>query len=116
MGMTKFTTRIFWITKRELSSWPILSYPNYSKPFEIHTDSSGQGLGEILYQEQSGIKKVIAYASRGLTKGEKNYPAHRLEFLALGWSIWNKFHDYLYGNHFIVVTDNNPVTFSQEHI
>ena len=64
-----------------------------------------------MYQEQSGIKKVITYASRDLTKGEKNYPAHKLEFLALKWSICDKFHDYLYGNHFIVVTDNSPLTY-----
>ena len=33
----------FELLKEKLSSSPILSYPNYSKPFEIHTDASGQG-------------------------------------------------------------------------
>ena len=100
----------FELLKEKLSSSPILSHPNYNKPFEIHTYASGQGLGAIFYQEQSGIKKVIVYASRGLTKGEKNYPAHKLEFLALKWCICDKFHHYLYRNHFIVSTDNNPLT------
>ena len=36
---------------------------------------------------KSGKTKVIAYASRGLNKSEKNYPAHKLEFLALKWAI-----------------------------
>ena len=40
---------------------------------------------------------MIAYASRGLNKSEKNYPAHKLEFLALKWAISEKFNDYLYG-------------------
>jgi hypothetical protein len=49
------------------------------------TDASGFGLGAVLYQEQQGEKRVICYASRGLTKAEKNYPSHMLEFLALKW-------------------------------
>ena len=32
-----------------------------------------------------------------LKPSEKNYPAHKLDFLALKWSITEKFHDYLYG-------------------
>ncbi|KAL0172982.1 hypothetical protein M9458_033293, partial [Cirrhinus mrigala] len=39
------------------------------------------------------------------------YPAHKLEFLALKWSVTEKFSDYLYGNHFTVVTDSNPLTY-----
>ena len=97
--------------KSRLSCKPILGFPNYSKPFELHTDASMVGLGAVLYQEQSDKKKVvIAYASRGLSKAEKNYPVHKLEFLALKWAVTEKYHDYLYGNTFTVVTDNNPLT------
>ena len=55
--------------------------------------------------------KVIAYASRGLSRSEANYPAHKLEFLALKWLVTEKFHDYLYGGSFKVLTDNNPLTY-----
>jgi hypothetical protein len=65
----------------------------------------------VLYQEQEGMKRVISYASRGLNKVEKNYPPHKREFLALKWSICDKFKDYLYGQRFAVLTDNNPVTY-----
>ena len=54
---------------------------------------------------------MVAYASRSLKASEKNYPAHKLEFLALKWSITEKFNDYLYGAEFEVVTDNNPLTY-----
>ena len=54
----------------------------------------------------------MAYASRSLKASEKNYPAHKLEFLALKWAITEKFHDYLYGAKFEVVTDNNPLTYA----
>ena len=80
-------------------------------PFELHTDASGRGLGAVLYQEQNGQKRVISYASRGLSKSERNYPAHKLEFLALKWAVTEKFKDYLSGQKFTVLTDNNPLTY-----
>jgi transposase InsO family protein len=97
--------------KQSLASPPILGYTDFSTPFELHTDACGKGLGAVLYQEQEGKKRVIGYASRGLNKAEKNYPAHKLEFLALKWAVTEKFHDYLYGQQFTVLTDNNPLTY-----
>ena len=95
----------------KLSSPPVLAYANYKMPFKVHTDASTSGLGAVLYQQQDGIDRVIAYASRSLKPAEGNYPAHKLEFLALKWAITDKFHDYLYGANFEVVTDNNPLTY-----
>ena len=97
--------------KEKLTSPPVLAYADYSLPFIIHTDASGKGLGAILYQKQDGVERVIAYASRGLRQGERRYPAHKLEFLALKWAVTDKFHDYLMGNSFEVVTDSNPLTY-----
>lgn len=97
--------------KEILAAPPILSYPDFSLPFELSTDASGLGLGAVLYQTQDGTKKVIAYASRCLSKAEKNYAAHKQEFLALKWAVTEKFKDYLYGACFTVYTDNNPLTY-----
>jgi transposase InsO family protein len=97
--------------KNCLSSPPVLGFADYAQPFELHTDASLDGLGAVLYQEQDGKKRVIAYASRGLSRSERNYPAHKLEFLALKWAVTEKFHDYLYGHSFSVYTDNNPLTY-----
>lgn len=77
----------------------------------LHTDASGDGLGAALYQQQVGKLRVIAYASPGLSKSEKNYPTHKLEYLALKWAVCEKFNDYLYGSEFVVLTDNNPLTY-----
>ena len=91
---------------------PILAYPDYQLPFTLHTDSSTDGLGAVLYQKQNGKQRVIAYASRSVSKAESNYPAHKLEFLALKWAVCEKFHEYLYGTKpFEVFTDNNPLTY-----
>ena len=46
-----------------------------------------------------------------MSESEKNYDAHKLEFLALKWSVTERFHKYLYGGHFEVYTDNNPLTY-----
>ena len=40
--------------KKLCTSTPILAYPDYQLPFVLHTDSSSEGLGAILYQKQDG--------------------------------------------------------------
>ena len=97
--------------KESLASPPVLGFPDYNKPFELHTDASMSGCGAVLYQNQNGEKRVISNASRGLSKSERNYPAHKLEVLALKWAVTEKFRDYLYGHSFTVYTDNNPLTY-----
>ena len=54
---------------------------------------------------------MIAYASCTLSKSEKHYDAHILEFLALKWSVTERFHEYLFGGQFEVYTYNNPLTY-----
>ena len=62
---------------------PILAYADFKAPFILHTYASGDGFGAVLYQVQEGKQRVIAYSSRSLTRSERNYPVHKLEFLAL---------------------------------
>ena len=64
-----------------------------------------------MYQEQDGQQKNIVYASRSLSPSETRYPIHKLEFLALKWSVTEKFKGYLYDSRFTVFTDNNPLTY-----
>lgn len=95
---------------KKLTSSPVLGFADPKLPYILHTDASMTGLRAALNQEQEGQLRVIAYASRGLSGSEARYPAHKLEFLALKWSVCEKFHDYLYGSNFVVVTDNNGGT------
>ncbi len=43
-----------------------------------------------------------------LSAPEKNYSAHKLEFLGLKWAVTMKF---LYGKPFTVYTDHNPLAY-----
>ena len=90
----------------------MLAYADYKKSFRFNTDASELGLGSVLYQRQEDDTfRVIAYTSRSLSKTEKNYSTHKLEFLALKWAVMERFHEYLYGGEFEVYTDNNPLTY-----
>lgn len=97
--------------KDELTSDSILGFANPKVPYILHTGASTIGLVAALYQEHDGRMQVITYAGRGLSPSQTRHPAHKLQFLTLKWSIAEKFHDYLYGSKFQMVTDNNPFTY-----
>ena len=91
---------------------PILAYTDFSKPFKLHTDACGMGLGAVLYQtREGGTEAVIVYARWSLSKAESHYPAHKLEFLTLKWAVVKKFHEYLYGLTSNVHMGNNLLTY-----
>lgn len=46
-----------------------------------------------------------------MAPAERNYPTHKLEFLALKWAVVDKLRNYLYGAEFIIKTDNNLLTY-----
>ncbi|KAI8517499.1 hypothetical protein Bbelb_035160 [Branchiostoma belcheri] len=98
--------------KKCLMSADILAYPDFQLPFTLYIDASHDGLGAVLSQEQKGVERVIAYASRGLRPAERNmsnYSSFKLELLGLKWAVTDKFKDYLYGAKCTVFTDNNPL-------
>jgi len=86
----------------------LLQYPDFSKPFILTTDASNDALGAILSQGEIGRDLPIAYASRKLSKAERNSPTVEKELLAVVWGCKN-FRPYLYGRKFTVVTDHRPL-------
>lgn len=92
--------------KELLISAPILSQPDFSKPFTIQCDASDTGLGGVLTQVlDNEEEKVIAYASRTLSRTERNYSATEKELLSVLFCI-SKFRPYVEGTRFTVVTDH----------
>lgn len=94
-----------------LTHAPVLAFADPTRPYVLHVDASLNGLGAVLTQEHPDGFRPVAYASRKLSMSEQRYPVHQLEFLALKWAVVDKFHDYLYGAQFVVMTDNNPLTY-----
>ena len=89
---------------------PILSFPQFDRTFVVDTDASQEGIGAVLAHE--GHEQVIAYASRVLSKAEKQYCATRREMLALVWAV-KCFRPYLWGRRFIIRTDHNSLRWLQ---
>ena len=98
--------------KVELLNCAVLAHPDFSKPFILSVDASLDGLGAVLSQLPAGEARArpIAFASKSLSKSQQRYPAYRLEFMALKWSVTEKFSHWLKGHDFTVWTDNNPLT------
>ena len=95
--------------KNKLASAPVLNYPSLREPFVLETDASIRGLGAILSQTDSkGQTHPVAYASRSLTRAERNYSITELETLAVVWAV-SHFRPYLYGNKVSVYTDHSAV-------
>ena len=102
----------FNILKKKLTELPILHLPDFSKEFTIETDASSVGIGAMLSQKfnegSSEISMPIAYASRSLSKAERNYGVTDLEGLAVIWAIQH-FESYIHGMHFTIVTDHSAL-------
>ena len=67
----------------------MMAYPDFKLSFFIKTEAPTHGLGSVLYQTQSGVDRVISYASRTLNEVERNYHMHsrKLEFLGMIWVV-----------------------------
>ncbi|GFS47974.1 hypothetical protein TNCV_3599291 [Trichonephila clavipes] len=63
--------------KKSTTSDPVLGMYDERASTEIHTDASGYGIGAVLVQIQNNVEKVIAYASRTLTKPKRIIPPQK---------------------------------------
>uniref|UniRef100_A0A1X7TSQ7 Reverse transcriptase/retrotransposon-derived protein RNase H-like domain-containing protein n=1 Tax=Amphimedon queenslandica TaxID=400682 RepID=A0A1X7TSQ7_AMPQE len=71
----------FHTLQSKLTSRPILAFPDFTSPFILDTNASVCGIGAVLSQNQEGHKQVVAYASRALSKLERNYGVTRRKLL-----------------------------------
>ena len=96
--------------RNHLSSPPILSYPDFKLPFLLDTDASNDAIEAVLSQlDEQGNERVLAYASRLLSKAERNYCVTRKELLSVV-SFTTHFLPYLLGRRFTLRTDDAPLT------
>ena len=65
--------------KLELAKRVMLTYPNFSKPFEIYTDASKLQLGRVILQENN----PLAFYSYKITDAQTIYTVIKLELLSI---------------------------------
>lgn len=94
--------------KECLISAPILTTPDFTKPFNVKTDASGYGIGAVLTQMLNDKEHVICYLSRSLTRQEKAYSTTERELLAVLFAL-EKLRPYLEGATFTVETDHHSL-------
>ena len=103
-----FCDEAFKILKSLIIQPPILQFPNFESTFIITTDASDIAIGSVLSQIFEAGELPIAFASRTLTKAEKNYSVVEKELLAVVWSI-KHFRAYVYGRKFKLISDHKPL-------
>lgn len=105
----------FYRLRREITSRPILAYPNSFGRYHLYVDAclgdkkNTGGYGAALLQEQrDGSRRPIAFASRLISGSEVNYPCTLAEWSAAVYGM-NHFAFHLRGRRFFLYSDHKPL-------
>ena len=91
--------------KKALIDAPVLTAPDFTKPFLVKTDASDYAIGGVLSQAGEKGDRPVAYESKKLTPTEGRYTVHEKELLAVVHCL-REWRHYLQGQPFTVHTDN----------
>ena len=92
--------------KRIMAREVILAYPDFNKPFEIHTDASKTQLGAVISQDD----KPIASYSRKINPAQTRYTNTECELLSIVETL-KEFCTMLLGQQLIVHTDHENLVY-----
>ena len=96
-------------SKELLTSTNLVTHYDPSLPLTLACDASAYGIGAVLaHRMPDGLERPVGYVSRTLTNAEQNYSQLEKEGLSCVFGI-KKFHNYLFGRHFELVTDHKPL-------
>lgn len=101
--------KAFLAVKEMLTGDLLLTHYDVKLPLKLSTDASPHGVAAILAHVIDGFERPIAYASRTLSPAERNYSQLEREALAIMFGV-KRFHKYVYGRKFVLVTDNKPLS------
>ncbi len=93
--------RAFDHKKATIAREVVLAYPDFSKVFEIYTDSSSKQLGAVITQEN----RPIAFFSQKLSTMQRKYSVTKIELLAIVQTL-KEFKGMLWGQSIKVYADH----------
>ena len=86
-----------------------LAHYHVKNPIKVYCDALPKGLGACLaHLMTDGSEEPVAYASRSLQSSEQKYAQIKHEALGIIFAV-RRFHQYLYGRSFTLVTDHQPL-------
>ena len=102
------------MAKKIIAKEVMLAYPDFNKPFVIHTDASHYQLGAVISQEG----KPIAFYSRKLNPAQTRYTTTERELLSIVETL-KEYRNILLGQQIEVFTDHKNLvykTFNTERV
>ena len=103
---TEVADKSFQILKKKITEKPILVLLDFSKPFQVKCDASGEAIRGVLSQED----RPIAYSSEKLNDSKKKYSSYDKEFYAVVQSL-KKWRHYLMLKEFILYSNNHALQY-----
>ena len=100
--------------KATLSKKTQLTLPDFSKPFILACDASALSIGAVLSQKgEDGTENPIAFASKVLSKTERNWSVTEREAYAIVWAV-GYFRSFLLGHKFKLQSDHKPLVWMRQ--
>ena len=101
-------SKAFNMAKKVIAREAMLSYPDFNKPFQIHTDASHHQLGAVISQDN----KPVAYYSRKLNPAQSRYTTTERELLSIIETL-KEYRNILLGLESEVFTDHKNLVYKQ---
>jgi hypothetical protein len=108
---TEEEEKAFAALKLLLTRAPMVQPPDWNREFHVFVDASDIAIGSVLMQKyEKNWFRPVYYASRRLSKAERNYSTTEREALGMIYNV-TKFRHYLHGKRFMFHVDHSALVY-----